>query len=245
MRSRGRHWTTHAVVDGEPVDTLSARDIFRRMADAAWICGDPGIQYDTTINDWHTSARTRIGSTRSNPCSEYMFLNDTACNLASLNLMKFVHENGEFQVEDYRYAARADDHRAGDPRRQRVVPDAADRGERHKFRPLGLGLRQPRRPAHDTRPRVRLAGRRKFAAALTAIMHGEAYRQSSVIARDHGGPFLEYDVNASRSCGSSASTATRPTGSRRAGVPGPPRGGPAVFDEALELGRRTATATPR
>jgi ribonucleoside-diphosphate reductase alpha chain len=71
-------WTTHAVVTGEPVDTLKAREIFRRMADAAWICGDPGIQYDTTINDWHTSANTdRIYA--SNPCSEYMFLNDTAC----------------------------------------------------------------------------------------------------------------------------------------------------------------------
>ena len=82
-------WTTHSVVDKQPVETLNARDIFRRMADAAWICGDPGIQYDTTINDWHTSANTdRIYA--SNPCSEYMFLNDTACNLASLNLMKFV-----------------------------------------------------------------------------------------------------------------------------------------------------------
>ena len=75
------------------------------MADAAWICGDPGIQYDTTINDWHTSAPTRTASTQSNPCSEYMFLNDTACNLASLNLMKFVRDDGEFDAEAYRYAA--------------------------------------------------------------------------------------------------------------------------------------------
>jgi ribonucleoside-diphosphate reductase alpha chain len=98
-------WTTHEVLTGKPAETLKAREIFRRMADAAWICGDPGIQYDTTINDWHTSANTdRIYA--SNPCSEYMFLNDTACNLASLNLMKFVREDGEFDVEDYRYAAR-------------------------------------------------------------------------------------------------------------------------------------------
>ena len=84
-----KDWTTHEVVDGEPVDTYKARDIFRKMAEAAHLCGDPGIQYDTTINDWHTSANTdRIYA--SNPCSEYMFLNDTACNLASLNLMKFV-----------------------------------------------------------------------------------------------------------------------------------------------------------
>ena len=83
-------WTTHDVTNGQPADTYKAQDLFRKMADAAWICGDPGIQYDTTINDWHTSAPTRTGSTRHNPCSEYMFLNDTACNLASLNLMKFV-----------------------------------------------------------------------------------------------------------------------------------------------------------
>src|SRR5438067_5736035 len=98
-------WTTYSVVDNQPVETLSARDIFRRMADAAWICGDPGIQYDTTINDWHTSANTdRIYA--SNPCSEYMFLDDTACNLASLNLMKFVKDDGEFDADAYRYAAK-------------------------------------------------------------------------------------------------------------------------------------------
>jgi ribonucleoside-diphosphate reductase alpha chain len=187
-------WTTHSVVDKQPVDTLSARDIFRRMADAAWICGDPGIQYDTTINDWHTSANTdRIYA--SNPCSEYMFLNDTACNLASLNLMKFVDESGEFQVEDYRYAARVT------LTAQEILVDNASyptpriEENSHKFRPLGLGyanlgaLLMSRGLAYDSQDG------RAFAAALTAIMHGEAYRQSSVIARDHGGPFLEYDVN--------------------------------------------------
>jgi ribonucleoside-diphosphate reductase alpha chain len=187
-------WTTHSVVDKQPVDTLSARDIFRRMADAAWICGDPGIQYDTTINDWHTSANTdRIYA--SNPCSEYMFLNDTACNLASLNLMKFVDDAGEFQVEDYRYAARVT------LTAQEILVDNASyptpriEENSHKFRPLGLGyanlgaLLMSRGLAYDSQDG------RAFAAALTAIMHGEAYRQSSVIARDHGGPFLEYDVN--------------------------------------------------
>ncbi len=100
-----KDWTTHAVVaPHEPMDTFKARDIFRQMAEAAHLCGDPGIQYDTTINDWHTSANTdRIHA--SNPCSEYMFLNDTACNLASLNLMKFVDADGEFDVDAYRYAA--------------------------------------------------------------------------------------------------------------------------------------------
>ena len=110
------------------MDTYKARDLFRKMAEAAWVCGDPGIQYDTTINDWHTSANTeRIYA--SNPCSEYMFLNDTACNLASLNLMKFVDDDGEFDVEAYQLRGPADAHRPGDPRRQRALPDAADRGE--------------------------------------------------------------------------------------------------------------------
>src|SRR6195256_1499553 len=85
--------------------TYKARDIFRRMADAAHVCGDPGIQYDTTINDWHTSSATdKIYA--SNPCSEYMFLNDTAYNPGSLNLMKFVREDGEFDVDDCRAAVR-------------------------------------------------------------------------------------------------------------------------------------------
>ena len=79
---RDADWQTHEVSDGQPAGTYKARDIFRKMAEAAHLCGDPGIQYDTTINDWHTSAGTdRIYA--SNPCSEYMFLNDTACNLAS------------------------------------------------------------------------------------------------------------------------------------------------------------------
>ncbi len=187
-------WTTHAIRDGAPVDTLKAREIFRRMADAAHLCGDPGIQYDTTINDWHTSANTdRIYA--SNPCSEYMFLNDTACNLASLNLMTFVREDGEFDVEDYRYAARLT------ITAQEILVDNASyptpriEENSHKFRPLGLGyanlgaLLMSRGLAYDSDEG------RNFAAALTAIMHGEAYRQSSIVARDHGGPFVEYEKN--------------------------------------------------
>ena len=86
-------WTTHAVVDGRPMDTFRARKLFREMADAAWVCGDPGIQYDTTINDWNpVSNSARQYAT--NPCSEFSFLNDTSCNLASLNLMKFVRDDG-------------------------------------------------------------------------------------------------------------------------------------------------------
>jgi len=187
-------WTTRSVTTGETVETLRAREIFKRMADAAHLCGDPGIQYDTTINDWHTSANTdRIYA--SNPCSEYMFLNDTACNLASLNLMKFVREDGEFDVEAYQYAARLT------ITAQEILVDNASyptpkiEENSHRFRPLGLGyanlgaLLMSRGLAYDS------DDGRNFAAALTAIMHGEAYRQSSVVARDHGGPFVEYDLN--------------------------------------------------
>ena len=230
-------WTTHSVTTGEPVETLRAREIFRRMADAAWICGDPGIQYDTTINDWHTSANTdRIYA--SNPCSEYMFLNDTACNLASLNLMKFVKADGEFDVEDYRYAARLT------LTAQEILVDNASyptpriEENSHKFRPLGLGyanlgaLLMSRGLAYDSDEG------RNFAAALTAIMHGEAYRQSSVIARDHGGPFREYPVNRNPFL-----RVIRKHRDASYQIPSP--GVPAdvqdaarvVFDEALELGQ--------
>ncbi|HXX61362.1 MAG TPA: vitamin B12-dependent ribonucleotide reductase [Candidatus Sulfotelmatobacter sp.] len=190
----GRPWQTHEVTTGEVAGTYQARDIFRRMADAAWICGDPGIQYDTTINDWHTCANTdRIYA--SNPCSEYMFLNDTACNLASLNLMKFVREDGEFDVDAYAYACRLT------ITAQEILVDNASyptpqiEQNSHRFRPLGLGyanlgaLLMSRGLAYDSDEG------RAVAAALTAIMTGEAYRQSAVIARDHGGPFMEYPLN--------------------------------------------------
>jgi ribonucleoside-diphosphate reductase alpha chain len=233
-----QEWTTHNVVDGAPADTYKAKDIFRRMADAAWVCGDPGIQYDTTINDWHTSANTdRIHA--SNPCSEYMFLNDTACNLASLNLMKFVDADGEFDPEAYRYAAKLT------ITAQEILVDNASyptpriEENSHKFRPLGLGyanlgaLLMSRGLAYDSDEG------RNFAAALTAIMHGEAYKQSSIVARDHGGPFVEYKTN--------EQPFLRVIGKHRdAAYRIPVEGVPAdlirhahqVYDEALELGKK-------
>ncbi|HEY6569351.1 MAG TPA: vitamin B12-dependent ribonucleotide reductase, partial [Candidatus Limnocylindrales bacterium] len=191
---RDADWQTHEVSDGQPAGTYKAREIFRKMADAAHLCGDPGIQYDTTINDWHTSAGTdRIYA--SNPCSEYMFLNDTACNLASLNLMKFVQADGEFDVDAFRFAAKVT------ITAQEILVDNASypttriEENSHRFRPLGLGyanlgaLLMNRGLAYDS------VDGRNYAAAITALMHGEAYRQSAVIARDHGGAFVEYDVN--------------------------------------------------
>jgi ribonucleoside-diphosphate reductase alpha chain len=230
-------WTTHAVVAPHAaMDTYKARDVFRRMADAAHLCGDPGIQYDTTINDWHTSSNT-APIYASNPCSEYMFLNDTACNLASLNLMKFVDADGEFDVESYRYAAKLT------LTAQEILVDNASyptpqiEENSHKFRPLGLGyanlgaLLMSRGLAYDSDEG------RNFAAALTAIMHGEAYKQSAIIARDHGGPFFSYPENRApflRVINKHRDAAHKIT----------PKGVPqdlldnakTVYDEALELG---------
>src|SRR5438132_8640998 len=90
-------WQTKAVKDGAPMGTHKAHDLMRQIAYGTWVCGDPGMQFDTTVNEWHTCPNTaRINA--SNPCSEYMFLDDTACNLSSINLMKFVKEDGEFDV---------------------------------------------------------------------------------------------------------------------------------------------------
>ena len=96
-------YNTLAVKDKQPIEAKSARGVWRKMAEAAWLCGDPGVQFDTTINRWHTCKESgRINS--SNPCSEYMFLDDSACNLASMNLMKFRNEDGSFDTDGYRVA---------------------------------------------------------------------------------------------------------------------------------------------
>ncbi|HEX3220870.1 MAG TPA: hypothetical protein VHU77_12825, partial [Candidatus Limnocylindria bacterium] len=99
------NWTTHAITSGAPVETVKARYLLNKMAEAAWVCGDPGIQYHDNINRWHTSANT-APINASNPCSEYMYLDDSACNLASLNLMKFVKDDGEFAIEDFKHTVR-------------------------------------------------------------------------------------------------------------------------------------------
>ncbi len=231
-------WTTHAVVDGAPMGTYKARAIFKRMADAAHLCGDPGIQYDTTINDWHTSAATdRIYA--SNPCSEYMFLNDTACNLASLNLMQFVREDGEFDVDAYRYAARLTITAQEILVDNASYPTARIEENSHRFRPLGLGyanlgaLLMSRGLAYDSDEG------RNYAAALTAIMHGEAYRQSAVIARDHGGPFHDYPANRSpflRVIAKHRDAAYRIPADQAVPLD-MIEAARSVFDDALELGR--------
>jgi ribonucleoside-diphosphate reductase alpha chain len=187
-------WQTRYVLSGEPCERFRARELMKMMADAAWQCGDPGIQYDTTVNDWHTCPSTaRING--SNPCSEYMFLDDTACNLASLNLMKFVDEEGEFDVEAFRAACRTV------ITAQEILVDnssyptpAIDRNS-HDYRPLGLGyanlgvLLMDRGLPYDSDEG------RAYAAAVTALMHGEAYAQSARVASAMG-PFAGHAKNA-------------------------------------------------
>ncbi|MBE7450562.1 MAG: vitamin B12-dependent ribonucleotide reductase [Kofleriaceae bacterium] len=191
-------WSTRAVLDGRVVDTFKARDVMRKMADAAWICGDPGIQFDTTINDWHPCINTdRINA--SNPCSEYMFLDDSACNLASLNLRKFQKQHGpdagELDIEAYRRAVQVTITAMEIIVDNSRYPTEKIAQNSYDYRPLGLGfanlgaLLMSRGLPYDSVPG------RAYAAALTAIMCGEAYRMSAQISADATGPFKGYARN--------------------------------------------------
>src|SRR5271157_4044563 len=177
---RDTDFSTRAIVDGRVVNTYKAKDLLQKISDATWHCGDPGMQYDSTVNRWHTSKNTaRINA--SNPCSEYMFLDDSACNLASLNLLKFA-PNGTFDVEAYRHAVDIT------ITAQEILVDNAGYPTEiigknsHDYRPLGLGyanlgaLLMAAGLPYDSD-----AGR-DYAACVTAIMCGEAYLQSSRIA---------------------------------------------------------------
>jgi ribonucleoside-diphosphate reductase alpha chain len=189
-----KDWQTRYVLTGQVSESMKARELMKQMAEAAWQCGDPGMQFDTTINDWHTCPNTaRINA--SNPCSEYMFLDDTACNLSSLNLMKFRREDGEFDTEAFKAACRTM------ITAQEILVDnasyptpAIDRNS-HDYRPLGLGyanlgvLLMDRGLPYDS------DGGRAYAGAVTALMHGEAYAQSARIASAMG-PFAGYERNA-------------------------------------------------
>jgi ribonucleoside-diphosphate reductase alpha chain len=187
-------WQTRAVLTDELMDTYKARNLMRQIAEATWICGDPGLQFDTTVNDWHTCPNTaRINA--SNPCSEYMFLDDSACNLASINLMKFLREDGELDPASFEAACRTMITAQEILVDNSSYPTPAITKNSHDYRPLGLGyanlgaLLMSRGLPYDS-----VAGR-DYAAAITAVMHGAAYAQSSKIARDHGGPFAGYEKN--------------------------------------------------
>jgi ribonucleoside-diphosphate reductase alpha chain len=186
-------WITRAVTTGKPMGTYRARQLMREMAEAAWICGDPGIQYDTTINTWHTSPNSgRINA--SNPCSEYMYLDDSACNLASLNLMRFRLPSGEFDIEAFRHAVEVTSTAMEIWVDNASYPTPAIGKNSHDFRPLGLGyanlgaLLMSRGLPYDSE-----AGR-AYAATITALMCGEAYATSAKIAA-HKQPFAGYERN--------------------------------------------------
>src|SRR6184192_3140302 len=188
-----KEWETHAIVGGRTIDTYKARDVMHEIADAAWICGDPGLQFDTTIQDWNVVSNTgRINAT--NPCSEFVFLDDTACNLLSLNLMKFQNEKGTFDVDRFRRAV--DICFTG----QEILvsnasyPTPAIAKNSEALRPLGLGyanigaLLMSMGLAYDSDE-----GRR-FAGGITSIMTGRAFAQSARMAQVKG-PFSEYAKN--------------------------------------------------
>ncbi len=186
-------WQTKAVMTGTPVETVKARELMKELSEAAWQCGDPGVQYDTVINDWNPCINTaRIHA--SNPCSEYMFLDDTACNLASLNLMKYRRPDGSFDVDAYKHASRivitAMEIIVGNS----AYPTPAIEQNSFDFRPLGIGyanlgsLLMTRGLAYDSDEG------RNFAGAVTALLSGEAYHQSSVIA-SRVGTFRGYKEN--------------------------------------------------
>src|SRR5271169_6491286 len=188
-----RDWWTRNVNDGKAVDQFRARDLLHEMAKSAWKCGDPGMQYDTTINRWHTCKATdRIHA--SNPCSEYMFLDDTACNLASLNLLKFLGSNGQFDADGFHHAVDVTI-----TAQEILVDNASYPTERiarnsHDYRPLGLGYANLGALLMSLALPYDSDGGRDFCGAITALMTGESYAQSARIA-ERMGPFGGYPRN--------------------------------------------------
>lgn len=188
-----RDWWTKNVIDGQPCEKYRAKELLEKMADSAWRCGDPGMQFDTTINRWHTSKNTaRINA--SNPCSEYMFLDDTACNLASLNLMKYLSANGKFDVAAFKHAVDLT------ITAQEILVDNASyptpkiEENSHNFRPLGLGYANLGALLMSMALPYDSEQGRDVAATITSLMCGEAYAQSSRIA-ERMGAFPGYAVN--------------------------------------------------
>ncbi|HXM57024.1 MAG TPA: vitamin B12-dependent ribonucleotide reductase [Candidatus Dormibacteraeota bacterium] len=190
---RDGEWEVRAVMDGRPLQTHRAREIWQAMADAAWICGDPGVQFDTTIQDWNCVPNTgRINAT--NPCAEFVFLDDTACNLLSLNLLKYQDGDGRFNVQRFQRAVDVCFTAQEILVSNASYPTDAIGRNSERLRPLGLGyanlgaLLMSMGLAYDSDE-----GRR-YAGAITAIMTGRAYAQSARMAEVKG-PFAEFAVN--------------------------------------------------
>ncbi len=189
----GGEWNTRFVTDGEVSETFRARDILRMIAEATHLCGDPGMQFDTTINNWHTCSNTgRISG--SNPCSEYMHLDNSACNLASLNLLKFLRDDGGFDIESFRHTVdimiTAQDILVDNSSypTEEITQNARD------FRELGLGYANLGALLMSLGLPYDSDAGRSYAAAVTALLTGEGYLQSSRVA-DRLEPFGGYSVN--------------------------------------------------
>lgn len=188
-------FTTHNVTDKSVHQTLDAREVLTKMAESAWFCGDPGVQFDDVINRYNPcKASGRINA--SNPCSEYMFLDDTACNLASINLMKFYGDDGVFDVIAFKHAV------AITILAQEILVDQASYptpkidDNSHRFRPLGLGYANLGALLMTMSLPYDSDEGRAVAAAITALMGGHAYETSATIAQSKG-PFADYKVNKS------------------------------------------------
>ncbi len=174
-------FNTYTVKGHQPVDTFKAREIMQKIANSTWLCGDPGMQFDDTINKWHTSKNTaRINA--SNPCSEYMFLDNSACNLASLNLMRFVTPTGTFDIAAYRHAISVLITAMEILVDNSGYPTESIARNSHDYRPLGLGYANLGALLMSCGLPYDSAAGRDLAAALTAIMCGQAYLQSAVVA---------------------------------------------------------------
>src|SRR3989440_5162413 len=188
-----KDWWTKNVIDGQPNEKLRARDLMMKIADSTWRCGHPGMQYDTTVNRWHTAKNTaRINA--SNPCSEYMFLDDTACNLASLNLMKYVNASGQFDVAGFKHAVDVTITAKEILVDNASYPTPKIAENSHNFRPLGLGYANLGALLMSMALPYDSDEGRDMSGAITALMCGEAYAQSSRIAEKMG-PFPGYEVN--------------------------------------------------
>ena len=188
-----RDWHTKYVTSGQPCESFKARDLLRMIAEGTYFCGDPGMQYDTTINDWHTCANTaRINA--SNPCSEYMHLDNSACNLASLNLLKYLREDGVFDTESFRRAVDiiilAQDILVDNS----SYPTAEIAANAHAFRELGLGYANLGALLMTLGLPYDSDAGRSYAGAVTALMSGEGYLQSARNAAATGA-FSGYELN--------------------------------------------------
>jgi ribonucleoside-diphosphate reductase alpha chain len=188
-----RDWALTGRTDGKVVETVRARELMAKVTEAAWLCGDPGMQFDTTINAWHTCpASDRINA--SNPCSEYMFLDDTACNLASLNLMHFRAIGGGFDVDSFKRAVDLTVLAQEILVSNAKYPTPAIGKNSDEYRPLGLGYANLGALLMASGLPYDSDGGRASAAAITALMTGEAYAMSARIA-ERKGPFAGYERN--------------------------------------------------